>query len=89
MGGHDPYFGYFPMNSLAWRMGCYARKGENEPKGAGERRLRVMAMGLEVLLVILIIIVFVGFVVGRWWAEANRARYDMRRTWKARKNYRK
>ncbi|MGH3975032.1 MAG: hypothetical protein ACRDS9_17145 [Pseudonocardiaceae bacterium] len=43
-------------------------------------------MGPEVLL--LLVLVFVGFVTGRWWAEANRARYDMQRTWKSRKNYR-
>ncbi|MGH3936428.1 MAG: hypothetical protein ACRDS1_15865 [Pseudonocardiaceae bacterium] len=44
-------------------------------------------MGPEVLLFFLIV-VSVGFVVGRWWAEVTRAWYDMRRTWKARKNYR-
>ncbi|MGH3774860.1 MAG: hypothetical protein ACRDRR_03840 [Pseudonocardiaceae bacterium] len=50
--------------------------------------LRVMAVGSEVLL-ILLIVAFVGFIGGRWWAETFRAGYDMRRTWKARKNYRK
>lgn len=31
---------------------------------------------------------FGGFLLGRWSAEARRARYDMRRTWESRKNYR-
>lgn len=31
---------------------------------------------------------FVGVFVGRWWAEARRARYDMNRVWNSRKNYR-
>ncbi|MBV9730578.1 MAG: hypothetical protein JO309_14475 [Pseudonocardiales bacterium] len=30
-----------------------------------------------------------GWFVGRWWAESARARYDMERNWKGRKNYRK
>lgn len=47
-----------------------------------------MAMGPEALL-ILVIIALVSFIGGRWWAEVNRARYDMRRTWRTRKDYRK
>ncbi|WP_433799012.1 hypothetical protein [Actinomycetospora sp. CA-084318] len=31
---------------------------------------------------------FVGFFVGRWTAEIRRARYDGRRLWAQRKNYR-
>lgn len=31
---------------------------------------------------------FGGFFLGRWSAEARRARADMRRTWESRKNYR-
>lgn len=31
----------------------------------------------------------VGFWLGRWWAEAGRARFDMRRAWTGRKTYRK
>jgi hypothetical protein len=30
-----------------------------------------------------------GVVVGRWWAENARARFDQQRVWSARKNYRK
>ncbi len=30
-----------------------------------------------------------GFLFGRWWAETRRAQRDMRRTWRARKTYRK
>ena len=39
-------------------------------------------------LVIGLVVAIVGFVGGRWWAEVRRARFDMRRTWKTRKNYR-
>lgn len=31
---------------------------------------------------------FVGFWIGRGWAEMNRARHDMRRTWRGRSGYR-
>jgi hypothetical protein len=27
-----------------------------------------------------------GWIVGRWWAENARARFDQRKTWEARKN---
>lgn len=30
-----------------------------------------------------------GVVVGRWWAEYKRARFDQERIWDARKNYRR
>ncbi len=29
----------------------------------------------------------IGFVVGRWWAEIRRARYDMDETWNRRRRY--
>jgi hypothetical protein len=61
---------------------------EDKTTQKGEaNQLRVMILSPEVLLFTLIVL-FIGFVLGRWWAEANRARYDMQRTWKNRKNYR-
>lgn len=32
--------------------------------------------------------IIIGFPVGRWSAERGRARFDMDKTWKGRKNYR-
>lgn len=31
---------------------------------------------------------FVGFYVGRWWAEVFGARFNMSKTWQGRRNYR-
>ena len=42
----------------------------------------------EVVVLILVIGVFLGFFVGRWWAERQRARYDMYRIWNTRKSHR-
>ncbi len=42
---------------------------------------------LQALLIFLVVAI-VGFVGGRWWAEVRRARFDMRRMWRTRKNYR-
>jgi hypothetical protein len=30
-----------------------------------------------------------GFIVGRWWSEVFRGRYDAGRAWKSRRNYRR
>ncbi len=32
---------------------------------------------------------FLGFFIGRWYAETFAARFDMRRRWESRQNYRK
>lgn len=41
------------------------------------------------LFVILAVGIAIGLMLGRWWAENQRARYDMRQLWRGRKNYRK
>jgi hypothetical protein len=45
-------------------------------------------MQTEAMLLILALGVFIGFSVGRWWAEQQRARSDMRRVWDTRRGYR-
>jgi hypothetical protein len=37
---------------------------------------------------ILVVGVFMGMFLGRWWAEIRRARHDMDRIWNSRRNYR-
>ncbi len=46
-------------------------------------------MGVELVPLIVIIVLIVGFYVGRLYAEIRRARLDMKRTWYARQNYRR
>lgn len=42
-----------------------------------------------VLTLAVIVALLIGFVAGRNFAEANRARTDMRKLWRARKDYRR
>jgi hypothetical protein len=47
----------------------------------------VVAM-TEAMIVVLAVGMFLGFGIGRWWAEYQRARVDMRRVWNSRRSYR-
>jgi hypothetical protein len=47
-----------------------------------------MVMRGELVLIIIIVVV-VGFWVGRLYAEVRRARYEMKRTWYQRQDYRR
>jgi preprotein translocase subunit Sec63 len=42
----------------------------------------------EVVVLILVIGVILGFGVGRWWGERQRARADMHKVWQSRRSYR-
>lgn len=46
-------------------------------------------MGAELIPLIVIFVMVVGFYVGRLYAEIRRARVDMKRIWYARQNYRR
>jgi hypothetical protein len=48
-----------------------------------------MVMGGELIPLIVIVVMVVGFYVGRLYAEIRRARFDMRRTRYGRQNYRR
>lgn len=43
---------------------------------------------MEVLWLMLVVGVFLGWVIGRWRAESRRARVDMNNVWNNRKKYR-
>jgi hypothetical protein len=51
-------------------------------------RLRVIAVRGELVLIVIVVVV-VGFWVGRWYAEVRRGWYDMRRMWYLRQDYRR
>jgi hypothetical protein len=40
------------------------------------------------MVLVLVIGMLFGFWLGRWWGEFRRARYDMRRIWETKRNYR-
>jgi hypothetical protein len=45
---------------------------------------------VKTLIVVGILIGLIGGrLIGRWWAENSRARYDMNRTWRQRQDYRR
>lgn len=46
-------------------------------------------MNTTVMIALLIIGATSGFPLGQWWAEINRARHDMKRTWESRTHYRR
>lgn len=48
-----------------------------------------MAMGNELIPLIVIFVMVAGFYVGRLYAEIRRARFDMKKIWHARQNYRR
>ncbi len=42
----------------------------------------------ELVPILIIAVVIVGFMVGQWWSERSRGLYEMRQAWKRRKHYR-
>lgn len=53
------------------------------------RRLEVSAVDTYTILTFIALGTVPGFYVGRWYAETFRARFDMRRTWDNRDQYRR
>lgn len=41
-----------------------------------------------IICLVLLFVLYVGFELGRWFAETGRASHDMKRTWEHRKRYR-
>ena len=43
----------------------------------------------ELVPIIIIVVIIVGFWVGRWYAEVRRAMYDRKKNWYSRQDYRR